>query len=143
MKIAIGSDHGGYALKEEIKKYFDIKGISYKDFGCNSEESCDYPDYGFAVALAVAGGEYERGILICRSGIGMSIVANRVKGIRAALCYNMDVAQKSREHNDANILVLPADTIRLDDAKEMTDIWLETEFAGGRHKRRIDKIDHN
>lgn len=138
MKIAIGSDHGGYKLKEEVKGYLDKKGHPYKDFGCDSEESCDYPDYGFPVARAVAKGEYEKGILICRSGIGMSIVANKVKGIRAALCGSPDIARKSREHNDSNILVLSGETAGFE---KILDIWLETEFAGGRHKRRIDKVE--
>lgn len=141
MRIAIGSDHGGYKLKEEIKKYLQSKGYIYKDFGCNSEESSDYPDYGFPVAKAVSRGEYEKGILVCRTGIGMSIVANRIKGVRAALCYNIDAAKKSREHNDSNILVLAADIIDFVSAKGIIDMWLNTEFTGGRHKRRIDKID--
>lgn len=134
MKIAIGSDHRGYKLKEEIKRYLKTP---LKDFGCSSEESCDYPDYGFPVAKAVADGEYDRGILICNTGIGMCIVANKVKGIRAALCHTPDDAKKSREHNDANILVLPAD---VQNPMEIIDVWLNTEFLGGRHKRRIDKI---
>lgn len=138
MKIAIGSDHGGYKLKEEIKKYLKV---SYKDFGCDSEESCDYPDYGFPVSKAVAKGEYDRGILVCKTGIGMSIVANKVKGIRAALCHTPEIAKKSREHNDANILVLAAELVDLAIAKKIIDIWLNTEFSGGRHKRRIDKIE--
>lgn len=138
MKIAIGSDHGGYKLKEEIKKYLDKKGYIYKDFGCDSEESCDYPDYGFPVAKAVARREYDRGILICKSGIGMSMVANKVKGVRAALCNTPSIAKKSREHNDANVLVLSGETM---DSKKIVDIWLRTEFLGGRHKRRIDKIE--
>lgn len=138
MQIAIGSDHGGYKLKEEIKKYLDRKGYAYKDFGCDSEESCDYPDYGFPVAKAVAGREYDRGILVCRSGIGMSIVANKVNGIRAALCHTPDIAKKSREHNDANILVLAAETVGFE---KIIHIWLKTEFLGGRHKRRIEKIE--
>lgn len=135
MRIAIGSDHGGYRLKVEIKKYLKVP---YKDFGCDSEESCDYPDYGFPVSKAVAKGEYDRGILICKSGIGMSIVANKVKGIRAALCRTPLDAKKSREHNDANVLVLSNETM---DFEKIIDIWLKTEFTGGRHKRRIDKIE--
>lgn len=138
MRIAIGSDHGGYKLKIEIKKYLDKKGYIYKDFGCDSEESCDYPDYGFPVAKGVADKEYDRGILICKSGIGMSIVANKVKGVRAALCHTPDIAKKSREHNDANVLVLSSETM---DFEKIIDIWLKTEFTGGRHKRRIDKIE--
>lgn len=141
MRIAIGSDHGGYILKGGIKKYLDKKNISYKDFGCDSEELCDYPDYGFPVAKAVSNKEFDKGILICKSGIGMSIVANKVKGIRAALCHTPDVAKKSREHNDSNILVLSAEATDLNTSKKITDIWLTTEFTGGRHKRRIDKIE--
>lgn len=136
MQIAIGSDHGGYKLKEEIKRYLEKKGYTYKDFGCNSEESCDYPDYGFPVSEAVAKGEYDRGILICKTGIGMSIIANKVKGIRAALCNTSEIAKKSREHNDANVLVLAA----VIDALKIVDVWLNTNFLGGRHKRRLDKI---
>lgn len=141
MRIAIGSDHGGYILKSGIKKYLDKKNISYKDFGCDSEEPCDYPDYGFPVAKAVSNEEFKKGILICKSGIGMSIVANKVKGIRAALCHTPDVAKKSREHNDSNILVLSAEATDLNTSKKIMDIWLTTEFTGGRHKRRIDKIE--
>jgi len=140
MQIAIASDHGGYKLKEEIKGYLVSKDISCKDFGCHSEESCDYPDFGFAAAEAVAKDKCERGIVICRSGIGMSIVANKVKGIRAALCNSTDIAKRSREHNDANVLVLPADFIDIKLAKEVIDVWLTTEFAGGRHLNRISKI---
>jgi ribose 5-phosphate isomerase B len=141
MRIAIGSDHGGYKLKEEVKSYLSSEKYEYKDFGCNSEESCDYPDFGFPAAKAVSKKDFARGILICKSGIGMSIVANKVKGIRAALCNNVDTAKKSREHNDANILVLSADATDINKAKEIISIWLNTEFAGGRHKRRVEKIE--
>jgi len=140
MRIAIGSDHGGYKLKEDIKKYIVEKGYTYKDFGCNSEESCDYPDFGFSAAEAVSKGEFDRGVLICKSGIGMSIVANKVKGIRAALCYNADVARKSREHNNSNVLVLSADEVSINTAKDILNVWLSTNFTEGRHIRRIDKI---
>jgi ribose 5-phosphate isomerase B len=141
MHIAIGSDHGGYKLKEDIKKYFSEKKYIYKDFGCNSEESCDYPDFGFPAAESVSKEEFERGILICKSGIGMSIVANKVKGVRAALCHNADVARKSREHNNSNILILSADATDINAAKDIINVWLETDFTEGRHIRRIDKIN--
>lgn len=140
MQIAIGSDHGGYTLKEEIKGYLENNGYTYKDFGCNSSESCDYPDFGFSVAEAVSGGEFTRGILICKSGLGMSMVANKVKGIRAALCHTSELAEKSRRHNDANILVLGADFTDPLTARLIINTWLNTEFEGGRHQSRIDKI---
>lgn len=140
MEIAIGSDHGGYLLKEVIKKYLSGKGYPYKDFGCPSQERCDYPEYAFPVAEAVARKEKEKGILICKSGIGMCISANKVKGIRAALCHTKEQAQKSRQHNDANILVLAAEYTDLDTAIQITDAWLNTEYEGGRHKKRIDRI---
>lgn len=140
MQIAIASDHGGYKLKEEVKKYLASQGHKCMDFGCNSEESCDYPDFGFMAAESVAKGECERGIVVCRSGIGMSIVANKVKGVRAALCTDKDTAAKSREHNDANVLVLSADRTDLKTTEEIIDTWLATKFTAGRHIKRIDKI---
>lgn len=140
MQIAIGSDHGGYRLKEDIKKYLKDRKYTFKDFGCNSIESCDYPDFGFSVSEAVSRGETERGILICKSGIGMSLTANKVKGIRAALCITPETAERSRQHNNANVLVLGSELINLDLARKIVDKWLTTDFEGGRHKRRIDKI---
>ena len=140
--IAIGSDHGGYKLKEEIKKYFDEKDIKYKDFGTYSEESCDYPVYGKAVANAVASGECEKGILICGTGIGISISANKVKGIRAALCGDCFSAQATREHNDANILALGARVTGAGLALKIVDTFLNTPFSNDeRHIRRINQIE--
>lgn len=139
-KIAIGSDHGGFKLKEELKKYLSAKGYSVKDYGTYSQDSCDYPDYAYAVAKAVAAGNCKKGITICKSGIGNSIVANKVCGARAALCYNITAARLSREHNDANILVLGASFVKPVLAKRILSIWLKTKFSGGRHLRRINKI---
>jgi len=141
MKIAVGSDHGGYQLKEDLKKYLKEQNIEYIDFGCDSERSVDYPDIGFKVALEVKKGKYDRGILICGSGIGMSIVANKVKGIRAALCHNEFTARYARKHNDANILALGGRVLGSGLAKEIVKVWLETEFnQGERHVNRLNKI---
>lgn len=138
--IAIGSDHAAFSFKEEIKKYLDEKGIEYKDFGSYSEESTDYPIYGEAVAKAVASGEYERGILICGTGVGISLAANKVKGIRAVACSDCYTASLSRRHNNTNILALGARVVGIDLAKMIIDSWLEAEFEGGRHQRRVDMI---
>jgi RpiB/LacA/LacB family sugar-phosphate isomerase len=140
MRIAIGNDHGGYALKEELKKYLAAEGHEVTDYGCDSAESVDYPDYGVRVAHEVVNGRHERGILICKSGIGMSIVANKVRGIRAALCYDDECAKSSRLHNDANVLVLAAHRTGIRDAKSIVRTWLDAPFEGGRHQRRVDKI---
>ncbi len=141
MKIAIGGDHGGFRLKNQIIKHLESKGIEYKDFGTFSEESVDYPDYGQAVGKAVASGDFDRGIVICGTGIGISIAANKVPGVRAALCGDCFSAKASREHNDANVLALGERVIGVELAKMITDIWLETEFAGGRHARRVKRIE--
>ena len=139
--IAIGCDHGGFALKQEVMRHLDELGLAYKDFGTYSEESCDYPIYGEAVARAVADGEYERGILICGTGIGMSIAANKVKGIRCALCSDTFSARATREHNDANMLALGARVIGTGLALDIVDMFLDTPFSGAeRHARRIGKI---
>jgi ribose 5-phosphate isomerase B len=140
MKIAIGSDHGGFLLKSEILKHIEGKGYEVKDFGCYSTDSVDYPDIGRAVAEAVAKGEYERGIIICGTGIGISIAANKVPGIRAALCGDCFSAKASREHNNANILAMGERVIGVELAKMITDIWLSTDFVGGRHAIRVDKL---
>jgi len=140
MRIALGSDHGGYILKEDIKKYLDEKGIEYKDFGTHSADSCDYPDFALPVARAVAAGEYNKGILICGTGIGIGIAANKVPGIRAALCHDTFSARASREHNNANILTMGERVIGRGLALDIIDIWINTEFSGGRHQRRVDKI---
>jgi ribose 5-phosphate isomerase B len=138
--IAVGSDHGGYELKVEIVKHLNEKGYSIKDLGTCDCNSVDYPDYGLAVAEAVKSGECERGIIVCGTGIGISIAANKVPGIRAALCTDGYMARMSREHNDANILALGARVVGLGLALEIADIWLRSEFQGGRHKIRVDKI---
>ncbi|HOQ17649.1 MAG TPA: ribose 5-phosphate isomerase B [Defluviitaleaceae bacterium] len=140
--IAIGSDHGGYALKEEIVKYLKEQNIDYKDIGCYSEESCDYPQYGKAVAQLVASGECEKGILICGTGIGISIAANKVKGIRAALCHDCFSAQAAREHNNANILAMGARVIGPGLAIKIVETFLATDFSNDeRHVRRISQIE--
>ncbi|NLW65649.1 MAG: ribose 5-phosphate isomerase B [Clostridiales bacterium] len=138
--IAIGSDHGGFALKREIMKYLDEKGLEYKDFGTYTEDSCDYPDYGEAVGRAVAGGECERGIVICGTGIGISISANKVKGVRAALCGDCYSAEYTRRHNDANVLALGARVLGTGLALKIVEIFLGTDFEGGRHARRVELI---
>lgn len=138
--LAIGSDHGGFTLKQEIMEHLREKGIAYKDFGTDTADSCDYPIYGEAVARAVASGECERGICICGTGIGISIAANKVKGIRAALCGDCFSADMARRHNDANILALGARTLGSGLALRIVDTFLETEFEGGRHARRVGLI---
>ncbi|HHW47030.1 MAG TPA: ribose 5-phosphate isomerase B [Clostridiaceae bacterium] len=139
--IAIGSDHAGYDLKEEIKKYLQEKGYEVKDFGTSSGGcSVDYPDFGLAVAEAVRSGECEKGIIVCGTGIGISISANKVPGIRAALCTDSFMAKMSREHNDANVLALGARVVGPGLALDIVETWLNSEFVGGRHKTRVDKI---
>lgn len=140
MKIAIGSDHAGFKLKEEIKKFLEEKGIEVVDFGTNSEEKVDYPDYAIPLAESVAKGEETFGILICGTGIGMSIAANKVKGIRASLVSDVYSAHSAREHNNANILCMGGRVLGTELAKEITNAWLNAEFLGGRHERRINKI---
>jgi ribose 5-phosphate isomerase B len=141
MKIAIGCDHGGFELKEEILKYIKtLKNVEVADFGVANKDSVDYPDYGAKVSEAVSKGTMDRGILICGTGIGMSIVANRYPKVRAALCHDHFTAQMSREHNDANILVMGERVIGKGVALEIVKTWIETEFAGGRHQLRLDKI---
>jgi ribose 5-phosphate isomerase B len=140
MKVAIASDHGGYKLKEEIKALLSSMNISYEDFGCGCEESVDYPDYALPVAEKVAAGEFDRGILICGTGIGMSIAANKIPGIRCALVHDTFSAKATREHNDSNVLAMGERVIGPGLALEIVKIWLETEFAGGRHERRVQKV---
>lgn len=142
--IAIGSDHAGYPLKQEIMKYLDSKGLEYKDYGCWSTESCDYPDFAHKVAHAVAGGEAEKGILICGTGIGISIAANKVKGIRCANCSDCFSAEASRLHNDANILAIGARVVGTGLALKITETFLSTPFSNEeRHIRRIRKIEED
>ncbi|MBS5939506.1 ribose 5-phosphate isomerase B [Clostridium sartagoforme] len=140
MKIAVGSDHGGVELKEEIKKFLNREGYEFKDFGTNSTESCDYPDYALPVAEAVAAKEYDLGILICGTGIGIGIAANKVPGIRAALCSDTFSAHATREHNNANILTLGQRVVGPGLAIDIVKTFLNTEFEGERHQKRIDKI---
>ncbi|KIQ93334.1 Ribose-5-phosphate isomerase B [Anoxybacillus thermarum] len=140
MKVAIASDHGGIRIREEIKQLMDEMGIEYKDFGCECETSVDYPDYALPVAQKVASGEFDRGILICGTGIGMSIAANKVKGIRCALVHDVFSARATREHNDSNILAMGERVIGPGLAREIAKVWLTTPFEGGRHEKRIQKI---
>ncbi len=140
MRIAIGSDHRGFGLKEALKELLAELGHEWVDFGCQTEEPVDYPDIGRPVAEAVAGGEYERGILICGSGVGMSIAANKVKGVRAALCENSFTARLARRHNDANVLCLGSWCIGQGLAEDIVRVFLSEDFEGGRHARRLEKI---
>ena len=140
MKLAIGSDHAGFALKEKIRKYLVAKGYVVTDKGCFSEERADYPDFGHAVAVAVAGDEAEKGILLCGSGNGINMTANKHAGIRSALCWTEEIAKLARQHNDANILALPARFISEEEAYRIVDVFLNTGFEGGRHADRVSKI---
>lgn len=140
MKIVIGADHGGFKLKKGIVKFLRSKGHIIKDMGTFSERTCDYPMIGYKVARLVASRSFTMGILICKTGIGMSIVANKVKGVRAALCDRLDIARSSREHNDANILVLAANIVKSGRARIIVEAWLEAGHLGGRHARRVSQI---
>ena len=140
MKIATASDHAGYELKKEIIAYLSERGIQHEDFGCGPGEKVDYVDYGEKAAQRVASGEYDRAILVCGTGVGMAMVANKHKGIRATPCLDEYSAEMSRKHNDSNCLTLGGRIIPLDEALSIVRIWLETEYEGGRHQRRIDKI---
>lgn len=138
--IALGSDHGGFELKEIIKQHLQEKGYEVKDFGTHSQESCDYPYYGKIVGQAVASGECEKGILVCGTGIGISLAANKVHGVRAAVCSDTFSAKYTRLHNDANILAMGGRVVGPGLALELVDVFLGTEFEGGRHQRRIDQL---
>ena len=138
--IAIGSDHGGYELKEELKKVLEEKGLEYKDCGAYSTDRVDYPIIAKEVSKAVQAKECEKGILICRSGYGMAMVANKFKGIRSAPCFCTRAAEFSRLHNNTNVLSLGADYVTVDEAKEILKTWLDTEFEGGRHQERLDLV---
>ena len=140
MKISMGCDHGGYLLKEHVKKYLTDKGHEIVDCGCNSLDSCDYPQFGAAAARAVAAGQCERGIVICTTGIGISITANKVRGIRCALCSEPLSAEMTRKHNNANVLAMGAGMTGPNMAERIVDTFLATEFEGGRHQRRVDGI---
>ncbi len=138
--IAVGSDHAGFPLKQEIMKYLESKGLDYKDFGTYNCDSADYPDFGKAVGKAVAAGECEKGILVCGTGIGISIAANKVKGVRCAACSETFSAEMSRLHNDANIIAVGARVVGVGLALKIIETFLNTGFEGGRHARRVDKI---
>lgn len=140
MKIAVGSDHGGFNLKEEVKKWLQEKGHKVEDLGTFSLDSVDYPDVAVAVSKKVAAGLADKGILVCGTGIGVSIAANKIPGIRAALCHDTFSARAAREHNDANVLTLGERVIGRGLAMDIVETWLGSRFAGGRHQRRIDKI---
>lgn len=140
MTIAIASDHGGFELKEELKSFLDASGISYADLGAVNGDSVDYPDFGIELARRVSEGEFEKGILLCGTGIGMSIVANKFPKVRAALVWDTFTARLAKEHNNANILVMGGRTTDKNIAKEMIKAWLDAKFEGGRHQRRLDKI---
>ncbi|MEG1500656.1 MAG: ribose 5-phosphate isomerase B [Clostridiales bacterium] len=141
MSVPIASDHAGYELKEFVKEILRKMDIETIDMGCYSKESVDYPDFGKLVAQAVNDGEYEKGILICGTGIGMSMVANRFPRVRAALCHNHFTAVSSREHNNANILVMGERLISQETAEDIVKTWFNTDYSAGRHQRRLDKID--
>ncbi len=140
MIIPIGADHAGFSLKEELISYLKQKGYKLKDFGCYSEDSIDYPDYAHPVAEMVENNSEMLGIIICGSGNGINMTANKHQGIRSALCWKKEIAQLAREHNNANIIALPARFISTEEAIEMVDTFLSTSFEGGRHQRRVDKI---
>jgi ribose 5-phosphate isomerase B len=140
LRVAVGSDHGGYKSKELLKSYLGTLGYKVVDVGCHSQESVDYPDFALAVARKVAAGDCERGIMIDGAGIGSSMVCNKVRGIRAALCYDLKTVRNSREHNNANVLTLGGPLHTPDELCQMSKVWLETRFAGGRHWPRINKM---
>lgn len=140
MKIALGSDHGGFELKETIMKFLHDRGYEVIDVGVNSTESVNYPEYAFNVTDRITSGEATRGVLICGTGIGMCIAANKVKGIRAALCHDVFTAKMAREHNDANILCLGERTLKKELALDILETWLNSSFEGGRHQKRLDAI---
>ncbi len=139
-KIAIGSDHAGFEAKEQAKREIAALGLDVDDKGTDNLDSVDYPDFGAAVGRAVAAGEVDRGVVICGSGIGISIAANKVPGVRAALCWNEETARLARQHNDANVLCIGARFIPPEEAAQMIRVFMETEFAGGRHNQRVEKL---
>jgi ribose 5-phosphate isomerase B len=140
MRIALGTDHAGYDFKEAVLAFLKARGHDVQDLGTYSRESCDYPDYAERVCKQVVQGDARFGVLVCGSGIGMSIAANKVRGIRAALCHDLYTARMARSHNDANVIVLPSRLIALPIAEEMLDLFLATPFEGGRHAGRLEKI---
>jgi len=140
VRIGVGSDHRGFGLKQTIRRHLSERGYIVVDFGCTSPESCDYPDFAYPVARAVASGEVDLGVLICSNGVGMSMVANKVRGVRAALCTSKQMASQSRRHNDANVLALGADNLPEPENVAILDEWLAATFEGGRHERRLRKM---
>jgi len=140
MNVALSSDHRGFHAKEHIKTYLQAAGHQVTDFGCDGAASCDYPDTTIPGALSIARGDADRGIFFCGTGIGTSIAANKVRGVRAALCHDELTAEMSRRHNDANVLCLPADLLGDELIRRVVDVWLRTEYEGGRHDRRLKKI---
>ena len=138
--IGLCSDHAGFELKEQVKAWLESKGLSYQDFGTHSTDSCDYPDYAHPMAQAVEAGDVYPGIAICGTGNGIGMTLNKHQGIRAALCWNAEIAQLARAHNDANVLVMPGRFISWYEAEKILEVFFATEFEGGRHQRRIDKI---
>lgn len=140
-KVVLGADHAGFAYKELIRSHLESKGYTVDDIGTFDDDSVDYPDYAIEVARIVASGRSERGILVCGTGIGVSIAANKVKGVRAAVCHDVFTARASRVHNDANVLALGARVLKPEEVIEITDVWLETGFEGGRHTNRVEKIN--
>lgn len=141
--LLVASDHAGFALKEELKKDLEARGVAYRDLGTSSSDSVDYPDYAHQLASAIERGEAERGLLVCGSGQGMAMSANRHPGVRAALAWNEESARLSRQHNDANVLSLAGRLTTPEDAKRILDVWLDTPFEGGRHERRVGKIERS
>ncbi|MFA4988821.1 MAG: ribose 5-phosphate isomerase B [Candidatus Omnitrophota bacterium] len=139
--LLIASDHAGFALKEKLRDYLGGKGVNVKDLGTYSRDRCDYPEYAAKLAGTISRGEAGRGILICKSGIGNSIVANKFPGVRAALCHNLKSARLSRQHNDSNVLVMGSAFVKAELAKKMAGLWLKTEFLGGRHLKRVKLIN--
>lgn len=137
MKIALGADHGAFELKEAVKKHLEEKGIEFEDFGCYSKESVDYPVYACRAATAVAKGDYDFGVICCTTGLGVSMAANKVKGVRAAVCTSDHLAEMTRRHNNANVICMGQAVVTVDQALSMVDIFLSTEFEGGRHQRRV------
>ncbi len=140
MKLALAADHGAFELKNSIKKHLDEKGIEYNDFGCFSKESVDYPVFAYKAASAVANKEYDFGIICCTTGLGVSMAANKVKGIRAAVCTNEMLAEMTRRHNNANVICMGQNVVSSELANKLVDIFISTEFEGGRHTRRVNLI---
>jgi len=141
MRFSVGADHRGFELKDKVKKYLEGLGHEVTDFGTNSDESVDYPDFGLKVAESVAKGDSDFGVTVCWTGNGMNIAANKVRGIRSALCLNEEMAMLARAHNNANVLALAANFVCYETAEKILDVWLATEFEGGRHARRLEKIE--